>query len=522
MGRQELELLEVQDQARNQDLSCLPTVHVTDIPREMERKATRDTLVRDVKVQWSEAPTNGLTYFRAINTFKDLPDELRMLIPLFTDSIMRLGTKDKTMEQLEDLIKLKTGGVRASYFASTSPTDTHSYSEGMSFSGYALDHNVPAMYELLRTIIIETDFDNVEAESKIRQLLQADASGAADAIASSGHSYARRFAEAGLTPQGRLSEQIGGLTQVRHTAALAARTPSEGLSDVIQKLKVIQQCAISSSSTLRAALTCGSESVSSNEAALETFLSTLQSTTPAPLKSTSPSPASPLYPRTAKTFFPLPYQVYYTALSLPTVPYTSPHGAPLQILAQLLTHKHLHHEIREKGGAYGGGAYSRGLGGVFGFYSYRDPNPLNTMSIMQDAGRWACDRQWSDRDIEEAKLSVFQNLDAPESVSEEGMTRFLSGVDEGMEQERRERLLDVTEADVKGVAQRFLVEGAESGEGRLVVLGEKKDGMGFGKGDEWDVVEMGMAVAGSEAGSGDGAKDKDGGEGLVDGTNPSV
>lgn len=246
---QELELLEVQEQARNQDLSCLPTVHVRDIPRQMEKKATRDAVVKDVKVQWREAPTNGLTYFRAINSFKGLPDELRMLIPLFTDSIMRLGTKDKTMEQLEDLIKLKTGGIRASYHSSTSPKDVQGYTEGMSFSGYALDRNVPAMYELLRTIILETDFDSAEAETKIRQLLQGDASGAVNAIANSGHSYARRFAEAGLTPQGRLNEQIGGLTQVRHTAALAARTPTEGLGDVISKLKTVQQFAISSSST---------------------------------------------------------------------------------------------------------------------------------------------------------------------------------------------------------------------------------------------------------------------------------
>ena len=507
LKQQELELLDVQEQARNQDLSCLPTVHVKDIPRQMELKPTTDTVIKDVKVQWRQAPTNGLTYFRAINTFNGLPDELRMHIPLFTDSIMRLGTKDKTMEQLEDLIKLKTGGIRASYYSSTSPMDAQSYSEGMSFSGYALDRNVPQMYELLRTVILESDFDSVEAESKIRQLLQGDASGAINNIASSGHSYARRFAEAGLTPQGRLNEQIGGLTQVRHTAALAARSPSEGLSDVIHKLKAIQQFAISSASTFRAALTCGPESVSSNEAALQHFLSTLPSNaTPAP----SSAPLQSSSPHTAKTFFPLPYQVSYTALSLPTVPYTHPSGAPLQILSQLLTHKHLHHEIREKGGAYGGGAYSRGLAGVFGFYSYRDPNPLNTMTIMRDAGRWARDRDWSERDLEEAKLSVFQSLDAPESVSEEGMTRFLSGVDEEMEQRRRERLLDVKKEDVRDVAQRWLVEGMEGGKERLVVLGERKGKEWVRESEGWDVRDLGMADAAAAT------------EEVVDGTNPAV
>lgn len=166
----ELDLLKAQQSANSQDLSCLPSVHVKDIPRQMEKKAVRDSSVGDVKVQWREASTNGLTYFRAINTLVGLPAELRMLIPLFNDSIMRLGTKDKPMGELEDLMRLKTGGISTSYYASPSPLNMEAYTEGLSFSGYALDNNIPAMYDLLRTIIKETNFDGPEAESKVREL----------------------------------------------------------------------------------------------------------------------------------------------------------------------------------------------------------------------------------------------------------------------------------------------------------------------------------------------------------------
>lgn len=121
-------------------------------------------------------------------------------------------------------------------------------------------------------------------------------------------------------------------------------------------------------------------------------------------------------------------------MCLKTVPYTHPDGPALQILSQLLTHKHLHHEIREKGGAYGGGAFHRGAGGVFGFYSYRDPNIPNTIRIMKEAGEWAANKDWKPSDIDEAKLSVFQGVDAPMSVSEEGMTQFLDGITEDMRQ----------------------------------------------------------------------------------------
>ena len=494
LAAREMELLKEQEKASTQDLSCLPTVHVKDIPRQMERKVVRDSTIGEVKVQWREASTNGLTYFRAINTLAGLPSELRMLIPLFTDSIMRLGTKNKTMEELEDLIKLKTGGISTSYHASASPTDMNVLNEGFSVSGYALDSSIPAMYELLRIIIQETDFDNPVAESKIRQLLLADASGALDAVAGSGHSYARRYAEAGLSHHGLVNEQVGGLTQVQQTGDLASRTPVEGLADVIGKLKAIQQFAISNSSSFRAALTCGQESVSTNEGALQKFLSELPSSTTIP----ETESLKPIDVSSPTTFFPLPYQVYYSALALPTVSYIHPSGAPLQVVSQLLTHKYLHHEIREKGGAYGGGAYARGLSGLFGYYSYRDPNPQNTMKIMRGAGRWARDKEWSDRDLEEAKLSIFQGVDAPESVSQEGMTRFLSGIDEDMEQARRAQLLDVKEEDVKEVAQQYLVEGMK--DARIAVLGERKEWV---KEDVWAIKNIELSKPSEYAGASD-------------------
>jgi Zn-dependent M16 (insulinase) family peptidase len=403
-----------------------------------------------------------------VHNLQDLPDELRELIPLYTSAIMRLGTKNKTMEQLEELIKLKTGGISVGYHSSQSPLSLTSYEEGMSFSGYAFDRNIPDMYELLRTIVQETDFDSPEAEKKIRELLQSSASGAVSSIAESGHSFAMRYAEAGISPVGRLAEETSGLTQVKLTTSLAAL---ESLGDVIQKLKAIQSFTIANSNQMRVALNCGPESATTNQDALRRFLSTLPQSVDVP---TTTQQAQ--YPRNAKSFFPLPYQVYYSARAVPTVPYTDPSSAPLEILAKLLTFKQLHPEIREKGGAYGGGAYARGLGGLFGM-------------IMSEAGQWARERAWTAQDLEEAKLSAFQGYDAPQSVSGEGMRLFLSGVTDDMLQERRERLLDVTAEQVKSVADKFLVQRAS--EASVAILGEKKEWANETNG--WEFRDLGMA-----------------------------
>ncbi|KAK3952776.1 Metalloenzyme, LuxS/M16 peptidase-like protein [Pseudoneurospora amorphoporcata] len=475
----ELKLLAEQSKTNTEDLSCLPSVHVKDIPRQKDSVILRHDSTSRVKTQWREAPTNGLTYFRAINQLANLPDELRSLIPLFTDSIMRLGTKDMSMEQLEDLIKLKTGGVSVGYHSASQPTDFTRATEGLVFSGMALDRHVPTMFDLLRKLVVETDFDSPQAAQQIRQLLQASADGVVNDIASSGHAYARRAAEAGLTWDSFLKEQVSGLLQVKLVTSLASRPESDSLEDVIAKLKHIQQFALAG--TLRTAITCDSGSVSENAKALSNFVNSLPSEAV-----TFPSRGDPRFTRDIKAFYPLPYQVYYGALALPTVSYTSSEGAPLQILSQLLTHKHLHHEIREKGGAYGGGSYARPLDGIFGFYSYRDPNPVNTLKIMQNAGQWAVDKKWTDRDLEDAKISVFQGVDAPKAVNEEGMAQFLYGITDEMKQKRREELLDVTKDQVREVAQKYVVKALDDASERVVFLGEKRDWVD----NSWAVNEM--------------------------------
>ena len=466
-ARQEKALIE--EQSDQQDLSCLPTLQVKDITRISEKKAIHDSSIGSVKVQWREASTNGLTYFRGINYLEGLPADLRMLIPLYTAAIMRIGTKKKSVEELEDLIKLKTGGIGISYHANPIPNNSQLSMEGISLSAYALDKNVPTMFELLRSILQETNFDGPLAESHIRQLLQQETSGALDAVASAGHSYASRYAQAGLSIQGALNEQTSGLTQLQYMASLAERSPHQGLHDIIQKLKEIQNIVVANSETFRAAITCASAASSANEKTLKAFMSEFPTSSHIP----NSTPLPKLKDFTTKTFFPLPYQVYYSSLALPTTSYTNSSGAPLQILAQLLTHKHLHREIREKGGAYGGGASSRDLSGIFNFYSYRDPDPQNALRIMSNAGTWARDGNWTTQDLNEAKLSTFQSIDAPQSMSDEGMFRFLSGVSEEMEQTKRNQLLDVTKEDVKEVAQQFLVDGMK--DARVTLLGEQND-----------------------------------------------
>jgi presequence protease len=64
LGEEELALLKEQEAARTQPLDVLPTVHVKDIQRSLDRKEIEHDTKNGVKIQWRKAPTNGLTYFK--------------------------------------------------------------------------------------------------------------------------------------------------------------------------------------------------------------------------------------------------------------------------------------------------------------------------------------------------------------------------------------------------------------------------------------------------------------------------
>ncbi len=485
LQKQELDLLNEQENMKDANLDTLPSLHVQDIQREKERKPVYHRDLGNSKSLWRATETNGITYFQAKHELDGLPDDLRLLFPLFTESLMRLGTKDKSVGDVEAEILLKTGGISISPYVRPDPTDIERYAEGLTFSSYALDRNVPAMLDLLRTLICDIDFSSPQAVAAIQELLESRVSGALDSVAEAGHHVAVSIASAALSRRGDVQEQLSGLTQIEACAQLLreARARPESLRMVVEKLKMIQRLAISNSSRLSFRVVCEREVAPENARLLNGFKSSLPDQQEIP----QPDPTVPRSSHSRKTFFNLPYQVSYSGTCLQTVPYASPSKAALTVLGQLLTHNYMHPNVREKGGAYGASASASPISGLFSMTSYRDPNPRNTMQVIQNAGKFAREKDWTARELEEGKLGVFQQIDAPTSVQSDGSKEFMYGITEDMDQKMRERLLDVTREDIQEAARRYLID-LPPDQHAVCVLGEKKDWVS----DDWEVKHLRM------------------------------
>lgn len=57
----------------------------------------------------------------------------------------------------------------------------------------------------------------------------------------------------------------------------------------------------------------------------------------------------------------------------------------------------------------------------------RDPNSLATLKAFEKAVEWARSGEFTQQDIDEAKLSVFAAVDAPIAPSDKGTFSFFQG-----------------------------------------------------------------------------------------------
>jgi Zn-dependent M16 (insulinase) family peptidase len=152
-------------------------------------------------------------------------------------------------------------------------------------------------------------------------------------------------------------------------------------------------------------------------------------------------------------------QVNFCAKAYPTVPSDHPDAAALIVLGGFLRNGFLHTAIREKGGAYGGGASQDNNIAAFRFYSYRDPRLLETLSDFDNAIEWMLTHNHDPESLEQAILGVIGSLDKPGSPAGEAKHIFhneLFGRGEDVQKRFRQRILAITLDDLKRVTQTYL------------------------------------------------------------------
>ncbi|XP_071541683.1 presequence protease, mitochondrial-like [Panulirus ornatus] len=440
-------------QEEEEDPSCLPTLQVSDISRNVSPVLLTDiTLSGGVPVQISDQPTNGITYFSAVLDTQDIPDHLRSLVPLFCGVVTRMGAGHLDFRQIDQEMDLFTGGLDACTHLITHPINAAQYEEGILLSSHCLDQNLAKMLDLWTLIFNEVKLDDIQRFSTLVNMI---ATNQANSLVYSGHRYAMTASSATTSHVAALTECWSGLKYLRQMKALSE---AEDLSHTLEQLRELAGLLLSRR-RMRVAINAVPNHRDTVLHSFENFLNNLAGN-PDGCISHASLPET-FTPHTSKTHHVFPFPVNFASKSFPGVPYAHPDSGALRVLARLMF-RFLHREIREKGGAYGGGA-AASPGGAFSFYSYRDPHSTQTLDTFDAAVEWVLSGGFNERDVAEAKLGVFQSVDAPVSPGSQGRRRFLSHITDELFAEHRRLILDTESQDLVKVARTYLREAVLEG-----------------------------------------------------------
>lgn len=476
------------EQSKTQDASSLPALKVSDIAPTIPFTPVQMGTAGGVPIQYCEQPTNGMVYFRAMCNLNTLPEDLKIYVPLFCSVINKLGCGEMDYRQQAQHMELKTGGMSVTPQILSDTAELDLYEQGILLTSSCLERNLPDMFNLWSDIFNSPHFDD---EERLRVLVMMSAQELSNGISYSGHLYAMARAARTLTPSADLQETFSGMDQVKFMKRMAEMTD---LTSVLRKLPRIKR-HIFNPVNMRCAVNATPQKIEGAAVEVERFMGNIAShrkerkpvrpvivKRPLDLHAASGSAAASrklvsevnFKPCQMKTYFELPYPVNFVSECVRTVPFTHEDYASLCILGRLMSAKFLHGEIREKGGAYGGGARMGG-GGLFSFYSYRDPNCSQTLAAFRSGVDWARDGKFTQQDVDEAKLSIFSAVDAPIAPSDKGLGLFLNGISDEVKQDHRERLFAVTHQNLIDVAGRYLGIGQRTR--GVAVLGPKNENL---------------------------------------------
>lgn len=437
------------------DLDLLPKVGLEDIPAELPivQGQLREIICNgiDTPLNLYHAGTNGIYYQQVLI---QIPDQIvkSPYFNLLSVLMGEVGAGEYDYLQLQQLQTAVSGGLGMGASLRSKTDDKGQISAWLTLTTKSLTDRFDAI-GLLKLAFEQLRFDE---KDRIIELLQQRKTRWASRLSGSGHSYAMQIASRQMSALAKRDYDNTGLGALNWLGDLVAKIENDEVAydEFIEELKSIHRgLMLAPKQFLLVCEEHHSERLVEEVQIVWDKLSVDQA--PVYLSKVEQDDSH------ADQAWLIQANVQFCASAYQAVEVSHPDAAPLMVLAGYLRNGFLHSAIREKGGAYGGGASYDGNACSFRFYSYRDPRLAETFQDFEASLDWLLNKEQHAYQLEEAILGLVSSMDKPGSPAGEAITAcyaLLHGRTPAFRKQLRERLLNVTIDDLKRVTQTYLVE----------------------------------------------------------------
>lgn len=437
------------------DLNLLPKVGLEDVPADLHivQGQLREIISNhiDTPLNLYHAGTNGIYYQQVV---VQIPDEVvySPYFNLLSVLLGEVGAGEYDYLELQQLQTAVSGGVGMGASLRSKVDDKNKISAWLTLTTKSLVNNFEAI-RLLKLAFEQLRFDE---KDRIIELLQQRKTRWQSRISGSGHSYAMQIASRHSSALAQRDYQTTGLGALNWLNDLVNRIEKDdtAYNALIAELQAIHRLLLQAPKQFL--LVC-------EEPQSDRLIEEIQNVWDKLVVDSEPVQLTPVafVDSNKDEAWLIQANVQFCASAYAAVEVSHPDAAPLMVLAAYLRNGFLHSAIREKGGAYGGGASYDGNACSFRFYSYRDPRLAETFKDFDASIEWLLKTEHQSHQLEEAILGLIASMDKPGSPAGEAITAcyaLLHARTPAIRKQLRTRLLNVTLDDLKRVTQQYLVQ----------------------------------------------------------------
>ncbi len=458
-----------QRQESPEDVSCLPTLALDDIPTQIQTYTPTDE-VADKPIWRYDLPTSGIHYFSAAAGAAAVPERLLPWIPFFCYTFSKIGTHKSDYTQIARRIDAATGGLGLSAQARILYDQSHTCLPLVQLNAKCLTRNIDPMYGIIEELIGEIAYTNLD---RLKQLLGEYRSGLESMIVQNGHRLAISLSSRTFSTAGHLSELWSGVHQVQTIKRFSDQLDDKAVTQLADHLAAIAGVLFTPDNLVMATI----GEADAIEAATARIAG---SSVMAGVNRTGPAMdfahhAVDLDAGAPREGWSTSSAVAFVAQTIPTVSMGHSDAPVLAVISKLLRSLYLHREIREKGGAYGGFALYNPESGLFSLASYRDPHVVQTLNVYDGVTGFLDKAGFTEEDIKEAVLQVCSEIDKPDPPgpgARKAFWRMIVKLRDEQRQAYKQELLSITKERVQTVAQRYFAD-IQAKSGVAVIAGKE-------------------------------------------------
>lgn len=434
-----------------QELETIPMLQREDIGREVAGFSYKIKIEDGVRVIHSNLFTSGIGYLSVLfNTDRILPEDLPY-VGLLKTVLGYVDTEQYSYSDLTSEIHLNSGGISFGIRSYPKMDNPDSFTGGFEASAKVLYGKLEFAFSMFTEILTRSKLEN---EKRLGELLDENRSKARMKLENSSHGAAVGRAASYYSSMAAFNDCLVGIGYYQFLEDVSlkyARDPKYRKA-LIRKLRSTAE-KLFTEDNLVVAYTADEEGYSYLPVELKTFKSSL-------FKGDGTKYPYAFERKNCNEGFKTSSQVNYVARCGTFAGKQGKDGkeltytGALKVLSVILNYDYLWTNLRVKGGAYGCMS-SFGQNGSGYLVSYRDPNLAATNEIYEGIPEYLRNFIISQRDMTKYVIGTISNVDTPLTPFLKGMrnvSAYLSGMTEEMVQKERNEILEVTQEDIRALA----------------------------------------------------------------------